>query len=84
MLMRDDKFNLDGTVTTYVDCYMTMSQVDYLLWKYVHCLRKKEKEKLLLEEIPNSTNGRINPKEEYEEILQAHTKRLKFFNIYTK
>lgn len=84
MLIRDDKFNLDGTVTTYVDCYMEMPQVDYLLWKYVHCLKQEEKEKLLLEGVPNATNGRISPHEEYEEILQAHTKRLKFFSLNTK
>ena len=81
--MRDDKFNLDGTVTTYVDCYMTMPHVDYLLWKYVHCLKQEEKEKLLLEGIPNSTNGRITPNEEYEEILKANIKSIKFFKIYT-
>ncbi len=83
MLLRDDELNLDGTVTVPVDCYMTLSQIDYLLWKYFKHLKKAEKEKLLLEAIPNITNHRINLSDEYAELQKNH-RRLKNLKIFVK
>ncbi len=83
MLSRDDEFNLDSTVTVPVDCYMTLSQIDYLFWKYFGCLKKSEKEKLLLEAIPNITNHRINLSDEYAELQKNH-RRLKNLKIFVK
>ena len=83
MLLRDDELNLDGTVTVPVECYMTLSQIDYLFWKYFGSLKKAEKEKLLLEVIPNITNHRINLSDEYVELQKNH-RRLKNFKISVK
>ena len=82
--MRDDKFNSDGTVTVPIDCYMKMSPLDYLFWKYLRLLKEDEKEKLLLEGIPNATRGRLDFSEEYNEIKNFHAQRLKNFKIFVK
>ena len=84
MMMRDDKFNSDGTVTVPIDCYMKMSRLDYLFWKYLRLLKEDEKEKLLLEGIPHATSGRLDFSEEYNEIKNFHTQRLKNFKIFVK
>ncbi len=84
MMMRDDEFNPDGTVTVQLDCYVKLSHFDYLFWKYLRHLKKEEKEKLLLEGIPNATNGRLDFSEEYNEIKNFHTQRLKNFKIFVK
>ncbi len=82
MLMRDDRFNDDGTVNIYMNCYMQMSRLDYLVHMSLHYMRDEEKEKLLLEGIPKVTKGRVVPDEMDTINLKKRSYRLKNFKMF--
>ena len=82
MLMKDDRFNDDGTVNVYMNCYMKMSRLDYLVHMALHCMNDEEKERLLLEGIPQITNGRVVPDERDTINLKKRSYRLKNFKMF--
>ena len=82
MLMKDDEFNLDGTVEVAVDCRLKMSRLDYMVMMSLHQMNEVEKESLLLNSIPKITKQRVVPDQSEINNLRKHKYRLKNIRVY--
>ena len=84
MLFKEDKINPDGMVDIYVNCYIKMSRLDYLIYQALLFMNDDEKERLLLEGIPQITDGRVAPAREDCKNLKNHAYRLKNFKMFAR